>query len=127
MGEFDFLGSEMYPPNSHIKDYTDNDYSSPDRYSHISHVKECVTESDLIVNNRIRHSPTPEPLIEMPDDLQGRLVTRLPPQLQEAERYLTNIIHLIFVDVTSMFFFSLHTYKINLEKKKCITLPFYKF
>lgn len=79
----------MYPPNSHIKDYSENDFSGSDRYTHNSHVKECLSESDLIVNNRLPHSPpTPEPLIEMPEDEHGRLITRLPPLLQEAERYV---------------------------------------
>ncbi|GFS60482.1 hypothetical protein TNIN_357801 [Trichonephila inaurata madagascariensis] len=70
LGEFDFLGS-------------DNDFLATDRFTHNSHIKECLTESDLIVNNRIRHSPTPEPLVEMPEEEQ--VVTRLPPTLHEAE------------------------------------------
>ncbi|KFM60785.1 Serine/threonine-protein kinase N2, partial [Stegodyphus mimosarum] len=84
LGEFDFLGSELYPPNSVKKDcYPMNDVGL-DRYTHSSNIKECLTESDLIVNNRIRHSPTPEPLVEMPDE-QGNLVTQLSPPVQEAE------------------------------------------
>ncbi|GIY98127.1 hypothetical protein CEXT_551271 [Caerostris extrusa] len=70
LGEFDFLGS-------------DNDFLGSDRFTQNSHIKECLSESDLIVNNRIRHSPTPEPLVEMPEEEQ--VVTRLPPILHEAE------------------------------------------
>ncbi|KAG8178722.1 hypothetical protein JTE90_023268 [Oedothorax gibbosus] len=73
LGEFDFLGS-------------DNDFLGSDRYTHNSHIKECLSESDLIVNNRLRHSPTPEPLVEMPEEeQQTHLITRLPPQLLETE------------------------------------------
>lgn len=64
LGEFDFLGSEVFAINSHIR--------------------ECTDESDLIIRNRIPHSPTPEPLVEMPDD-EVAVVNQYQPAVHEAE------------------------------------------
>ncbi|XP_042896261.1 serine/threonine-protein kinase N2 isoform X2 [Parasteatoda tepidariorum] len=75
LGEFDFL---RY----------DNDLLESDRFPHI---KECISETDLIINNRIRHSPTPEPLVEMPEDEQALVNAKLPPPSLEVECVKTGL------------------------------------
>ncbi|XP_054715930.1 serine/threonine-protein kinase N-like [Uloborus diversus] len=69
LGEFDFLGSEMFPTGSE-DGYSKNDSEVNERYvTNHARVTECLTETDAIIKGVCtRRSPTPEPLVEMPDE-----------------------------------------------------------